>query len=136
MNHLSKAADRERLVQEAVSADEPAITELHGLAASFLVLANKIPKPIQLERGIATIPLKGIDVPFHSTHLRAGVQSYRKFLQQRILESNIHPERLVGKFVPNIMAQPFSLEEQYVKEACKLTQSPVLKEMLQKASVY
>ena len=32
---------------------------------------------ITLERGIATIPLPGIDVPFHSRYLWAGVLPFR-----------------------------------------------------------
>jgi fatty acid synthase subunit alpha len=37
---------------------------------------------IKLERGFATIPLPGIDVPFHSRYLWAGVMPFRacKFL--------------------------------------------------------
>jgi hypothetical protein len=32
---------------------------------------------ITLERGFATIPLPGIDVPFHSRYLWAGVMPFR-----------------------------------------------------------
>ena len=32
---------------------------------------------IKLERGFATIPLPGIDVPFHSRYLWAGVMPFR-----------------------------------------------------------
>ncbi len=32
---------------------------------------------IRLERGFATIPLPGIDVPFHSRYLWAGVMPFR-----------------------------------------------------------
>lgn len=32
---------------------------------------------IVLERGFATIPLPGIDVPFHSRYLWAGVMPFR-----------------------------------------------------------
>jgi fatty acid synthase subunit beta len=43
---------------------------------------------------------------------------------------DLEPERLVGKFVPNIMARPFSLDRAYVEEAFRLTGSPVLKDIL------
>lgn len=33
-----------------------------------------------LERGVATIPLPGVDVPFHSRFLLGGVPSFRKVL--------------------------------------------------------
>jgi fatty acid synthase subunit alpha len=32
---------------------------------------------LKLERGFATIPLPGIDVPFHSRYLWAGVMPFR-----------------------------------------------------------
>jgi fatty acid synthase subunit beta, fungi type len=130
LDYLSRATDSRQIVDEAINEQEPFSTELRRVIADFLIRAQKVPKPIQLQRGAATIPLKGIDVPFHSTHLRPGVQSYRKFLQRRIVESNIHPERLIGRFVPNVMAQPFSLEPSYIEEAYRLTESPELKELL------
>lgn len=106
---------------------------LAQLIADSVRRNRNLPKSIELSRGVATIPLKGIDVPFHSTYLRSGVQSYRRFLQERVLECNVHPEKLVGKFIPNIMAKPFSLEKSYVEEALALTGSPVLREMLETA---
>ncbi|KAE8442931.1 hypothetical protein EG329_002535 [Mollisiaceae sp. DMI_Dod_QoI] len=135
LNHISKAANRAELVSEALSSDEPCDTELGDLIATFVAQSNKLRRPLQLARGVATIPLKGIDVPFHSTHLRPGVVSYRKFLEQRITEENIHPDRLAGRWVPNVMAKPFSLQDDYLKEAFRLTQSPVLKEMLEGITV-
>jgi fatty acid synthase subunit beta len=97
---------------------------------AFLEEARELPRSIELIRGRATIPLKGIDVPFHSTYLRSGVHSYRKFLESRMVLEDLEPERLVGKFVPNIMARPFSLDRAYVEEAFRLTGSPVLKDIL------
>ncbi|KAG1050211.1 hypothetical protein G6F42_029015 [Rhizopus arrhizus] len=35
---------------------------------------------VQLERGHATVPLPGIDVPFHSSFLLSGVTPFRTFL--------------------------------------------------------
>src|SRR5690554_4492472 len=53
------------------------------------------PKPLELQRGLATIPLRGIDVPFHSTFLRSGVKPFRSFLQKKILKSSIDPSKLI-----------------------------------------
>lgn len=130
LNHLSTAPDRASLISEALASSSPEDTDLGDLIGTFVAQSIKMKRPVQLERGIATIPLKGIDVPFHSTHLRPGVVSYRKFLEQRITEDNIHPDRLEGRWVPNVMAKPFSLQDEYLKEAFRLTGSPVLKEML------
>ena len=40
---------------------------------------------IKLERGFATIPLPGIDVPFHSRYLWAGVMPFRACMSQFFL---------------------------------------------------
>ena len=80
--------------------------------------------PINLERGFATIPLKGIDVPFHSTFLRSGVKPFRSFLLKKINRTTIDPSKLVGKYIPNVTAKPFELSKEYFEEVYKLTNSP------------
>ncbi|KAI5795298.1 acyl transferase domain-containing protein [Peziza echinospora] len=82
------------------------------------------PQPIELQRGLATIPLRGIDVPFHSTFLRSGVKPFRSFLMKKILKSSIDPSKLVGKYIPNVTAKPFQLTKEYFEEVYKLTNSP------------
>ena len=82
------------------------------------------PKPIDLQRGFATIPLKGIDVPFHSTFLRSGVKPFRSFLLKKINKTTIDPSKLVGKYIPNVTAKPFALTKEYFEEVYKLTNSP------------
>lgn len=117
LDHLSKATNRAELVSEVFSSDEPCDTELGDLIATFIVQSNKLHQPLQLARGIATIPLKGIDVPFHSTHLR------RCGFVPQVLRAE---DRLAGRWVPNVMAKPFSLQDEYL-EAFRLTQSPPLR---------
>lgn len=82
------------------------------------------PKPIELERGFATIPLKGIDVPFHSTFLRSGVKPFRSFLLKKINKTSIDPSKLVGKYIPNVTAKPFELTKEYFEDVYRLTSSP------------
>lgn len=130
LDHLATSSGAYSMISEALRADSTLADELKMYVSTCLDQVRSLPKPLQLERGIATIPLKGIDVPFHSSHLRAGVHSYRKFLQKRIHASNIQPEKLVGKFVPNVMAERFSLDREYIQEAYRLTQSSVLRELL------
>jgi len=43
---------------------------------------------IKLERGFATIPLPGIDVPFHSRYLWAGVMPFRACKLHSILKES------------------------------------------------
>ncbi|KAK5135240.1 hypothetical protein LTR08_005490 [Meristemomyces frigidus] len=82
------------------------------------------PKPLDLQRGFATIPLKGIDVPFHSTFLRSGVKPFRSFLLKKINKTSIDPSKLVGKYIPNVTARPFELTKEYFEDVYRLTNSP------------
>nr|KMM68812.1 fatty acid synthase subunit beta dehydratase [Coccidioides posadasii RMSCC 3488] len=82
------------------------------------------PKPLTLERGFATIPLKGIDVPFHSTFLRSGVKPFRSFLLKKINKSTIDPSKLIGKYIPNVTARPFQITKEYFEDVYRLTNSP------------
>ena len=88
------------------------------------------PKPLDLERGFATIPLKGIDVPFHSTFLRSGVKPFRSFLLKKINKTTIDPSKLIGKYIPNVTAKPFELTKEYFEDVYRLTNSPKIKEVL------
>ena len=82
------------------------------------------PQPLELERGLATIPLKGIDVPFHSTFLRSGVKPFRSFLLKKITKTSIDSSKLVGKYIPNVTAKPFEITKEYFEEVYQLTNSP------------
>ena len=82
------------------------------------------PSPIELQRGFATIPLKGIDVPFHSTFLRSGVKPFRSFLLKKINKTTIDPSKLIGKYIPNVTAKPFQITKEYFEEVYRLTNSP------------
>jgi len=56
-----------------------------------------------LERGFSTIPLPGIDVPFHSRYLWPGVMAFRNYLVKKIDPLQLNPDRLEGKYIPNLM---------------------------------
>ncbi|TKA80348.1 Fatty acid synthase subunit beta [Cryomyces minteri] len=88
------------------------------------------PKPLDLQRGFATIPLKGIDVPFHSTFLRSGVKPFRSFLLKKIHKTSIDPGKLVGKYIPNVTAKPFALTKEYFEDVYRLTNSPKIGNIL------
>ncbi|OQO10417.1 hypothetical protein B0A48_03713 [Cryoendolithus antarcticus] len=82
------------------------------------------PTPLVLERGFATTPLTGIDVPFHSTFLRSGVKPFRSFLLKKINKTSIDPSKLVGKYIPNVTAKPFEITKEYFEDVYRLTNSP------------
>ncbi|CCH45960.1 fatty acid synthase [Wickerhamomyces ciferrii] len=87
-------------------------------------------QPIDLERGFATIPLRGISVPFHSSYLRNGVKPFKAFLEKNILKENVKTDRLIGKYIPNLTAKPFEVTKEYFQDVYELTKSDKIKEVL------
>ena len=86
--------------------------------------------PITLLRTAATVPLSGIDIPFHSSLLRPGVNAFRKYLSKQIRLEDVVPEQFVGRYVPNLTAREFELSNGYVEEVWRLTGSEVLRRVL------
>ncbi|KAG0147001.1 hypothetical protein CROQUDRAFT_91978 [Cronartium quercuum f. sp. fusiforme G11] len=87
---------------------------------------------IVLERGFASIPLPGIDVPFHSRYLWAGVMPFRAYLSKKLNPDHLNPESLVGKYIPNLTAEPFEISKSYAERIYDQTNSPRLEKVLQK----
>lgn len=86
---------------------------------------------LTLERGAATVPLSGIDVPFHSELLHEHIDDYRRDLARRVSIKDIHLEELIGRWIPNVMGKPFSLDRDYVALAYKRTGSVELELLLE-----
>ncbi|KAH8822971.1 fatty acid synthase [Flagelloscypha sp. PMI_526] len=87
---------------------------------------------IKLERGFATIPLPGIDVPFHSRYLWAGVMPFRAYLSKKINPHFINPDTLIGKYIPNLVAKPFEVSKSYAQLIYDQTSSPRIDKVLKK----
>ncbi|HUS22744.1 MAG TPA: fatty acid synthase subunit beta domain-containing protein [Aeromicrobium sp.] len=62
----------------------------------------------------AFILVPGIDVPFHSRILRGGVDSFRARLEE-LLPPAIDPGILVRRYVPNLVARTFSLDDDFLR---------------------
>ncbi|KAF2472680.1 beta subunit of fatty acid synthase [Lindgomyces ingoldianus] len=90
------------------------------------------PTTSPLERGKATIPLPGIDVPFHSSYLRAGVAPFRHHLSRSIRRGAVDVEKLRGRYVPNLTARPFEVSRSYLEDVWKLTGSGVMEGILER----
>ena len=88
------------------------------------------PQPIDLQRGFAVIPLKGIDVPFHSSYLMLGVKPFQRFLRKKIPKSLVKPQDLIGKYIPNLTAKPFEITKEYFTDVYNLTKSDKIKAIL------
>ncbi|WP_420873764.1 fatty acid synthase subunit beta domain-containing protein [Nocardia huaxiensis] len=79
------------------------------------------------KRAFVLIP--GIDVPFHSTVLRAGVPEFRNKLLE-LLPEDLDPSLLIGRYIPNLVPRPFNLEREFVQEIADLVPSEPLAEVL------
>ncbi|OVF11274.1 putative tetrafunctional fatty acid synthase subunit [Clavispora lusitaniae] len=88
------------------------------------------PQPIDLQRGFAVIPLKGISVPFHSSYLMSGVKPFQRFLCKKIPKSSVKPQDLIGKYIPNLTAKPFQITKEYFQEVYELTKSDKIKSII------
>lgn len=94
------------------------------------------PQPIELQRGFAVIPLKGISVPFHSSYLMSGVKPFKRFLCKKIPKSSVKPQDLIGKYIPNLTAKPFQISKEYFEEVYALTQSEKIKLIIDNWEAY
>ncbi|TGK06860.1 DUF1729 domain-containing protein [Leptospira semungkisensis] len=77
-----------------------------------------------------TIRLEGIDVPFHSRVLVNGVSDFRKTLEQNIPASISRFNELDGKYIPNLVAKPFSIHNDFIKYTREICESPILGDIL------
>lgn len=76
------------------------------------------------------VRIPGIDVPFHSGILLPGVPAFREVLRKN-LGTVTGLDILDGRYIPNLVARPFSLDSDFLQEVDARTGSPVLKEIRQ-----
>lgn len=109
---------------------EKVAEHLNEIIAEVAEKSTAKPQPIDLERGFAVIPLKGISVPFHSSYLRSGVKPFKNFLVKKIPKSAVKPASLIDKYIPNLTAKPFKITKEYFQEVYDLTKSDKIKAIL------
>jgi len=98
--------------------------------------ARYLPPTMTLGRSKAVIPLKGINVPFHSSYLRPDIDAFRKCLQKSIDVEHINPTKLTGHFIPNLTAIPFEVTLEYFREVFRLTGSIPIKQAIERVGYY
>lgn len=76
-----------------------------------------------------TIRLEGIDVPFHSRILVSGVSEFRKTLESNVPSHSDFSE-LDGKYIPNLIAKPFSIDRKFLEQVFEISQSQILSEVI------
>ena len=118
-------------LQEIMSLEEVR-EKLELIVTEIYSQAQEVAKKgdIQLERGFATIPLPGIDVPFHSRYLTGGVAPFRSYLMKRINVESIRPNLLVDRYIPNLIAKPFELTKEYAEVIFNQTDSARLEKVI------
>lgn len=79
------------------------------------------------KRSFILVP--GIDVPFHSSVLRVGVADFRRSLE-RVMPRDKDPELIVGRYIPNLVPRPFTLDRDFIQEIRDLVPAEPLDEIL------
>jgi len=79
------------------------------------------------KRSFILVP--GIDVPFHSRVLRVGVAEFRRSLD-RMLPRGKDPDRIIGRYIPNLVPRPFSLDRDFIQEVRDLVPAEPLDPIL------
>ncbi|KAJ2413423.1 fatty acid synthase alpha subunit Lsd1 [Coemansia sp. RSA 2530] len=79
----------------------------------------------EVTRTRATIPIPGIDVPFHSSHLLPGADFFRKCIIRMARPTDSDCSLLRNRYVPNLTAVPFAATREYFQLMVDQTGSPV-----------
>ncbi|KAH7370162.1 putative fatty acid synthase beta subunit dehydratase [Rhexocercosporidium sp. MPI-PUGE-AT-0058] len=109
-------------------------SSLDNMLATTQMECARIPRlsrPPALRRGRATIPLDGIDVPFHSSYLAAAVPAFRAFLRSHIPLVTLDIGKLTGRYVPNLTARPFDVTRACFEDVYQRTRSTVARIVLE-----
>lgn len=75
------------------------------------------------------ILVPGIDVPFHSRVLRVGVAEFRRSLD-RVMPRDQNPDMIIGRYIPNLVPRPFTLDRDFIQEIRDLVPAEPLDEIL------
>lgn len=97
-----------------------------GTAAGLKVLEEAAEKAAPGQRAYIKIP--GIDVPFHSSHLLGGVDDFREHLDS-LLPEEVDTSVLVGRYIPNLVARPFELSEDFAQAMLDVVDSEIVREI-------
>ena len=79
------------------------------------------------KRSFILVP--GIDVPFHSRVLRVGVAEFRRSLE-RLVPRDKDPDLIVGRYIPNLVPRPFTMDRDFIQEIRDLVPAEPLDEIL------
>ena len=101
-----------------------------GTVRGLEVLEEEVEKRREISGGKRSfILVPGIDVPFHSSVLRVGVADFRRSLD-RVMPRDADPALLIGRYIPNLVPRPFTLDRDFIQEIRDLVPAEPLDEIL------
>ncbi|MFN8088820.1 MAG: DUF1729 domain-containing protein [Mycobacterium sp.] len=101
-----------------------------GTVRGLEVLEEEIERRRQITGGKRSfILVPGIDVPFHSKVLRVGVDDFRRSLE-RVMPRDKNPDLIIGRYIPNLVPRPFTLDRDFIQEIRDLVPAEPLDEIL------
>ena len=101
-----------------------------GTVRGLEVLEEEVERRREISGGKRSfILVPGIDVPFHSAVLRVGVADFRRSLE-RVMPRDADPALLVGRYIPNLVPRPFTLDRDFIQEIRDLVPAEPLDEIL------
>ncbi len=101
-----------------------------GTVRGLEVLEEEVEKRREISGGKRSfILVPGIDVPFHSEVLRVGVADFRRSLE-RVMPRDKDPDLIIGKYIPNLVPRPFTLDRDFIQEIRDLVPAEPLDEIL------
>ncbi|WIM67244.1 DUF1729 domain-containing protein [Corynebacterium breve] len=98
-----------------------------GTLAGLRALAADAERRGPGQRALVMIP--GIDVPFHSSRLLGGVDDFRAHLDS-LIPAEFNLDVLDGHYIPNLVARPFELTQDFVAAIAEVVESPYIAEIL------
>ena len=101
-----------------------------GTVRGLEALEEEVERRRELSGGKRSfILVPGIDVPFHSRVLRVGVADFRRSLE-RVMPRDKDPELIIGRYIPNLVPRPFTLDRDFIQEIRDLVPAEPLDEIL------
>ena len=101
-----------------------------GTVRGLEALEDEVERRRELTGGKRSfILVPGIDVPFHSRVLRVGVADFRRSLD-RVMPRDKDPDLIIGRYIPNLVPRPFTLDRDFIQEIRDLVPAEPLDEIL------
>jgi fatty acid synthase subunit beta len=119
-------------VLAAVSRSVDITNALNACEEQFESSATNVTEFVELRRTHFSTPLRGVDVPFHSSFLRPGIEAYRDFLLANLTKDSVKPEKLIGRWIPNVTGHAFRVTKEDFKEVQRLSNSDILRGVLER----